>query len=355
MLAPLLVTSLLALPGCLAQSFTLTDTYSGSNFFNKFNFFTGGDPTAGWVHYVDYNTALSTGLIPNANNPLWGVDHTNVLDPGNPAGRPSIRISSQKTYNHGLFIADVEHMPDSTCGLWPAYWFLGQTGTWPNSGELDVIEGVNNGHTNLISAHTKSGCTISGSGQTATLQTNDCAVPDGTTGCSSSDPRTNSYGSGFNAQGGGVYAVDWTSADIRVWFFPRSAIPASISSGNPNPQADFGTPTAVFGGSCNIDAMFFDMAIVFDTTFCGQWAGQVYQGQGCPMYNGQASWPSCVTYVAQNPNAFTQAYWEINYIKVFQQTGGAVEHVVLPSAVPSLMSNVTVASVAMGRPTGAHA
>lgn len=48
-----------------------------------------------------------------------GVDSTHqysLLD----RGRPSIRIESKETYEHGLFIADFLHMPPSNCGLWPA-------------------------------------------------------------------------------------------------------------------------------------------------------------------------------------------------------------------------------------------
>lgn len=203
-----------------------------------------------------------------------------------------------------------------------------------------------------MSGHTKDGCTISGSGQTGILETNNCAVPYSTTGCSTSDSRTNSYGSGFNAEGGGVYAVDWTSQSINVWFFPRDAIPYSILSNNPNPAADFGTPTAVFAGSCDIDSMFYDMAIVFDTTFCGQWAGNVYQSMGCPMYSGQASWPSCVTFVAENPGAFDQAYWYINYIKVYNQNGpNRLVPQAIESEVPRMSPNITGANIAMGRPS----
>ena len=48
-----------------------------------------------------------------------GVDSTTVLDP-NGAGRQSVRISTQKSWNHGLFIADINHMPGGVCGIWPA-------------------------------------------------------------------------------------------------------------------------------------------------------------------------------------------------------------------------------------------
>lgn len=43
----------------------------------------------------------------------------------------SIRISSKKTYNRGLFIADFKAMPHG-CGTWPAYWSVGPG--WPGGG-----------------------------------------------------------------------------------------------------------------------------------------------------------------------------------------------------------------------------
>lgn len=52
-----------------------------------------------------------------------GVDHTTTLQT-NGAGRESVRISSKKTFTHGLFIADIAHMPGTICGAWPACKFL---------------------------------------------------------------------------------------------------------------------------------------------------------------------------------------------------------------------------------------
>ncbi len=67
--------------------------------------------------------------------------------------------------------------------------------------------------------------------------------------------------------------MQWTSDAIKIFFFPRTGtIPADIEAGNPDPST-WGTPTASFsGGNCDIDANFMNHNIVFDTTFCGQWA-----------------------------------------------------------------------------------
>lgn len=131
-------------------------------------------------------------------------------------------------------------------------------------------------------------------------------------GCSIKDPRTNSYGTGLNNNGGGVYAVRWTKeAGIQIWFFTRSAIPSDIKSGNPNPAA-WGVPAAdyPFGSNCNA-SNFNSLKVVINLTFCGDWAGQAAVYAGCPS--------TCNAYVQNNPKAFDQAYWDINYLKVYQQ------------------------------------
>ena len=115
---------------CLAHlgtgRYTLIDDYNPDNFFSKFTFFTGHDPTNGFVDYVDQPTANRTGLIESTSSSVYmGVDHTNVT----PNGRPSVRITSNKSYNHGLIVLDLEHMPYG-CGTWPAFWTVGPN--WPN-------------------------------------------------------------------------------------------------------------------------------------------------------------------------------------------------------------------------------
>jgi len=102
----------------MASNYLLVDDYSGNNFFNKMYFFTGGDPTHGFVNYVNQATAQAGGLI-NTNNGVvyMGVDHTNVASN---AGRNSIRVVSNRAYTHMLVVADIGNMPGGVCGTWPA-------------------------------------------------------------------------------------------------------------------------------------------------------------------------------------------------------------------------------------------
>ncbi|RAL66241.1 hypothetical protein DID88_005912 [Monilinia fructigena] len=311
-----IVAALFLAAGSANAAYTLADSYDHSNFFSEFNFFSGADPTNGLVEYQTASAANKTALAGYTNNAgvnsvYLGVDHTTSLSGS--AGRASTRVSSNKAYNHGLFVADIAHMPEG-CGTWPALWTFGPD--WPAKGEIDVIEGVNSGTTNQMTLHTSEGCTMSNSGSDAgtAFVGGNCNAGGGNTGCGQISKNTQTYGPGFNTNGGGVYAWEWTSSHIAIWFFPRSAIPANIQSGKPDP-ATWGTPTAKFAGSgCNIDNHFSEHNIVLDTTFCGDWAGQVWSSGGCAASTKSAT---CNAYVSANPTAFKNAYWIINSIKVY--------------------------------------
>jgi len=293
---------------CLSQGYSLTIEYSGSNFFNGWDFFTGGDPTHGYVDYVSQAQAQQWGFI-SAGNPTYiRADSTSV---SSGSGRGSVRISTQRSFNaSSLIIFDLAHMPIG-CGTWPAVWLVGPN--WPNGGEVDIIEGVNVNVVNQATLHTSSGCTMNGvsRSQSGKGLSDDCVAADnGNSGCGVQDTRTSSYGNGFNNGGGGVYACEWTTSAIKIWFFPRNQIPGDISGGNsPNPGG-WGTPVGMWplGNNCNYNH-FRDMQIVIDDTFCGDWAGNVFSSSGCGS--------NCQSYVQNNPKDFANAYWAINYFKVF--------------------------------------
>lgn len=310
------------LAGAANAQYVSSITYDASNFFTTWDFFSGADPTNGFVEYVDATTANDQGLAGQQDGAIFmGVDSVTV-GPAN--GRKSVRLTSQQAFTKGLFIADIAHMPASVCGSWPAFWMFGPN--WPGSGEIDIIEGVNTQETNSVTLHTSAGCTIDNSGtvDTTTLVGNDCGAGNSGTGCGQSTADNQNYGDGFNAIGGGVYATEWTSDYVAVWFFPRSSIPGDVSSGSPDPQS-WGQPIAKFNGP--IDQYFQNNNLVFDTTFCGDWAGKVWSDNAeCAALS-----TSCEDYVSQNPLAFAEAYWTVNSIQVYQDpTATSKRHVGLP-------------------------
>ncbi|KEY74214.1 hypothetical protein S7711_00370 [Stachybotrys chartarum IBT 7711] len=299
------------------MSFSLVTSYVGESLLSGFDWFDGTDLSHGFVSYQNREGADALDLYsvdPHTNVVTLGVDSNNTyrLD----EGRPSIRLESKESYNHGLFIADFLHMPPSTCGLWPAFWTYGKP--WPQGGEIDIIEGGNTATINSISAHTGDGCSQDSSAHQLAgglLRNEACAVGNDNVGCGFYPPRsdTSSYGDGFNAAGGGVYAMLWDSDHIRVWHFGRNEVPGDINSKEPEPD-NWGMPQAVFGGSsCDVDSHFSNMNLVININFCGDYASAIWgHSDSCNRFAN-----TCSEFVAANPEAFTDAFWAIKYIDVY--------------------------------------
>ncbi|KAJ5758831.1 hypothetical protein N7520_005987 [Penicillium odoratum] len=311
----------------IASDYELVETWQGEDFFDYFHFYTGKDPTKGWVTYVDQDSAESAGLvkITDKGTVYIGVDHTTTLSPSG-KGRDSVRIGTTKYYEQSLVIADIAHMPGSVCGSWPAFWTVGRK--WPEDGEIDIIEGVNLQDHNEIVMHTAGTCALTDQGMSGYVNATGCGEALGPVGCVV-EGQQGSYGTSFNNQGGGVYALEWTEEFLKIWFFPRHAIPASITSDDPD-TSEFGIPMALVQEGCDVANSFKAQSFVFDVTFCGDWAGGVFGDSGCPMTSTD-SFQSCTNYVAQNPAKFKETYWEINSVKVYQTgvkaTDSAPSHV----------------------------
>ena len=287
----------------------------------------------GYVNYMDKGPAFDDQLVAFWNNNqqvYMGVDHKNVVSDW-ARGRNSVRITSNKAFNgNNLIIIDAEHMPTSTgslpggCGLWPAFWMVGPD--WPNNGEIDIIEYVNNQNIGLATLHTSNGCsqanedTSSFTGYWSVAAdgwspATDCSVyaPNqySNQGCGIYGPSA-PVGASFNAGKGGVYATEWVPGQfIRTFFFPRDQIPQDIHDQSPQPD-NWGKPYARFEltDSACPSGHFKNNQIVFDTTFCGDWAGATFP-QTC---TGASS---CNDYVKYSPNDFAEAYWLLNYVRVY--------------------------------------
>ncbi|WOO84688.1 putative glycosidase [Vanrija pseudolonga] len=301
------------------------ETISGQNFFDQqyWNFWSYPDPTHGTVNYVDGNTARSQGLISvnGQGQAIMKVDTTPQVQ----GGRNSVRIHSNRIWTGGMVILDAAHMPTG-CGTWPAWWQNGPN--WPEGGEIDILEGVNDNTNNQVSLHTGVGCTMPNnleSNQLGTMSTGnfnpyDCSSANTQNqGCGVIDRKSaNSYGAGFNSAGGGVYALAWAKSGIKVWFFTRSAVPQDITSGSPNPDG-WGTPVANFpSDNCNPYQFFYDQFNIFDTTLCGDWAGaDSVWSQSCAASTG---FGSCSDYVLNSGASFEQAYWAVNSVTYYNST-----------------------------------
>jgi len=304
---------LAALPNLSIAAYNLVDHYVPYTFFDNFNFFTDPDPSGSYVNYLSRAEAQAAGLIWKSTGGVRiGVDSTSIAEG---RGRKSVRIESKKTYLHGLIIADISHMPAAVCGVWPAFWTNGAT--WPDDGEFDIVEGVNTRNLNLMVGHTTSGCRITDTGAfSGQLISSNCDInapgQPMNQGCSIQGRSTRTYGNGFNNFGGGIYAVQWTSTAISVWFFSRGYIPSNVQSAQPDP-AQWGRPLSQFTGACDIDRFFHPQRLIFNTAFCGPWANYLWPLDGCSQKAA-----TCEEYVKNHPADFANAYWIIKSLKVYQ-------------------------------------
>ncbi|KDQ07526.1 glycoside hydrolase family 16 protein [Botryobasidium botryosum FD-172 SS1] len=297
----------------LAGSFKISDTFIGSSFLTGFKHEAIGDPTHGRVNYVDQATATRLNLTyTNSNTLVIRSDYTTKLNSGG-AGRNSVRLLSNKQWGTSVTVLDVRHMPVG-CGTWPAFWTVGNN--WPNGGEIDIIEGVNDQGPNLSSLHTSSGCTMPASrSQTGTTTSTNCdANVNGNEGCGVRYTKASSYGPSLNSAGGGWFAMERSPSGILVWHWARNESPPNeVRSGTGTINTDtWGTPVARFPNTqCDLNSKFAAHNIVINLTLCGDWAGNasVYSQSGCP--------GSCVDYVNNNPGAFVNAYWDIASVRVY--------------------------------------
>ncbi|KAF8973863.1 glycoside hydrolase family 16 protein [Flammula alnicola] len=278
----------------------------------------------GLVTYIDQNTANSSGLLEvnSQGNAIMRVETTPVVS-GN---RKSIRITTQSQFNGGLVIMDSAHMPTG-CGTWPAFWTNGPN--WPIDGEIDIVEGVHDYTNNQATVHTNVGCTLASSSSNtlaisgSVIGGTDCAaLTTGNQGCGIRSSSNNSFGAGFNSNGGGTYAMKWDTSGVAVYFFPSGSVPADITAGLPQPDS-WGTAQARWPAtSCDPFTFFVDHSAIFDTTLCGQWAGAVWssagipgQAQSCAQRTGVST---CEAFVQANGASLSEAYWEVRSVKIYQ-------------------------------------
>lgn len=300
----------------LTPSSTNTFPDQGTNFYSNWDYWDTYDPALGFVHYDNAQDAATnklTGYNALTKTTFLRIDNT---EENASTGRHSARVSTRTTYDSGLFIFDIVHTPYG-CASWPAVWLTNQY-AWPNDGEIDVIEAVNQANEgNQMTLHTTQGCTMKNVKREMSgtaLQTSCLNSTNSNEGCGVQGPAK-SFGSAFNDVGGGVYAMELRDAGIRMWLFYRDSIPADITAGTAPNTANWGEAIADFPSTdCDISSHFKNLSIVANIDVCGSFAGSpsVYSTKwSCPGTN-------CTEYAAQNPSGFNNAFWSFNYFKVFK-------------------------------------
>ncbi|KAI8963690.1 glycoside hydrolase family 16 protein [Daldinia sp. FL1419] len=328
-MAPSLIKTVSAAAAVLAaragatKSYQVSEVYDSTNFFDKFNFFSGIDPNGGFVQYQNQASAEKLGLAKIQDGEVYvGVDHADgyqVLT----GGRKSVRLESKNVYTKGLIIADFTHLPKPVCGSWPAFWLFGDP--WPTKGEIDLYENWNdltfNRHTSHVDNPAVVGdCTLVASDMTAKIDSPNCFdFADGQAnfqGCSASE-----FSSTFGSATGGIFALEWTDEFLKIWDWPRTDAPKDVLSGQPAPSSAWGQPSYMIS-KCNVDKAFKEMKMVLNVNFCGV-AGQSNQwDSSCKAKTG---FGTCPEYVAAKGGDFTDSSFKVKDIKVYELKEGQAQ------------------------------
>jgi len=322
--SPTTSTSKASSTGTSSDGYKLTSKLEGSDFLDFFKYDSGTGDNGGSANYVN---GVSEGLAyTSGSQVILAVDNSE-----NVAARNSLRMVSKTTFNAkdmNLFIFDIAHMP-AVCGTWPAVWFTGAN--WPYDGEIDVVEGVSLYNKNIYSVHTGSGCSIPDSAVSAmsavtildtTATSCDANADPGA--CGFSDDSASTFGPGFNSAGGGVFALQFDTSGIKMWFFQAGKVPSDITSFAPSPST-WGTPRmSVPTSNCSPTSFFTDLMMVVDTNLAGSFTEGLWgtdnaggQATSCKTQTGVAT---AAEYVTSHGSAFgDDAQWKINGFYVYNQ------------------------------------
>ena len=79
--------------------------------------------------------------IANSVMQLRGVENKNTATDASPYLTAGVTSKGKFSFKHGK--AEIRARFKSARGAWPALWMLGADGSWPSSGEIDIMEHLN--------------------------------------------------------------------------------------------------------------------------------------------------------------------------------------------------------------------
>ncbi|KAK0185292.1 glycoside hydrolase family 16 protein [Armillaria mellea] len=299
---------------------------TGDDLIDYFNFDEKASDNQGVANYVD---GKSSGLVYTQSNGKVriGVDQAEDV-----ALRNAVRMTSKETFNPSqnlLFIIDVHQMP-SMCGVWPAIWFTG-SGTWPETGEIDLVEGVNSYTQNTMSVHSGAGCWMDASNVNGAKLNVDaseggtnCDANANYQSCGVSVNSKTSFGQAANNVNGASYAVELTTDGIKMWWWNTDHGPVDVNNGLPTPSS-WGNPTLQIDSStCNTSDHFKDLMLIINTNLGGFFTTGVWdvneaggQDKCCQDVTG---FSDARSYVLSQGSAFGDAAaWVLNGIYIFER------------------------------------
>lgn len=108
------------------------------------------------------------------------------------------------------------------------------SGKWPDTGEIDIVEGVNAYTKNTMSVHTNGGCSMNGNkvsnSKLVNPDTTNCDAIADITACGVSLDSDTSFGPGSNKARGSTYALELTTQGVKMWWWNNGNGPSGTSS-----------------------------------------------------------------------------------------------------------------------------
>lgn len=139
-------------------------------------------------------------------------------------------------------------------------------------------------------------------------------------------------------------ALEWTSDFIKVYSWAVNAAPSNIGDDYPD-TSSWGKPSVQVGKpNCDTETTFSAQKILFTLPFCGNppgndqfWSELAADGKSGPTCKSITGESTCVDYVAKNPQAFKNFYFQIKDIRYFE--GAAPSKLSLDESRASLTFN----------------
>ncbi|CAJ1329242.1 unnamed protein product [Effrenium voratum] len=269
----------------------------GHGFFDLFHFIET-DSNNGATHYVPHYEAKRLGIVEEHSN--HAIMRAGPRSPSKRMKRTSAKIFSKSYWNYFLVTMRFTHVPFG-CGVWPAFWTHAPRSVWPNGGELDILEWAND-FPGQVSFHTgeRNKCRLhhqamNPPGCTPMPDTNgmnyDCDTHyPSKLGCAPN--RLPIHPGNHWANQPGVVAAEWTPEFVKVFYIPEAELEKAGLEGAGAPQPDdwdqyimsylpFKKSEDLESGTCpNPDKVLWPQQLVFQTSFCGDWAGKTWGNSG---------------------------------------------------------------------------
>mmetsp|Transcript_33089 Transcript_33089/g.102721 ORF Transcript_33089/g.102721 Transcript_33089/m.102721 type:complete len:524 (+) Transcript_33089:64-1635(+) len=313
----------------------------GHGFFDGFKFLTE-DTNHGAAHYLTKQMAQAEGVADAHSG--FAILRAGKRDPVYQYKRHSAKIATTRSWSRFLATMRFSHVPYG-CGVWPSFFTLAVGKSWPEGGEVDVLEYVNDGPSQA-SFHSGEDCTLD---HAAVNKYGN--MPDRNRmnyACKTLYPKLLGCGPNKWTQSGrswartpGVLALERTDDFLKIFFLPEGRIPHDLLAGKPRPDAwdqSLIISYYPFAASGCSPSVMTAQQLVLNIGFCGDWASKVWGDSGScrgrtsscrsvdPLFEYAPEQDCCTQFIYdQDGNHHTdeylqrQAFFNISWIKVFTQ------------------------------------